>query len=50
MKKDPRKATLIVLPVDLKVKLKTLAAKQQTTMSHIIERLVQGHLNKQRRG
>ncbi len=49
MKNDPRKPTLIVLPLKLKIRLKTLAAKQQTTMSEIVEGLINDYLNKQRR-
>ena len=49
MKNDLRKPTLIVLPVKLKIRLKTLAAKQQTTMSEIVENLINDYLSKQRR-
>ncbi len=49
MKKDPRRQTLIVLPLKLKIQLKTLAAQQQTTMSHILEGLITEYLDKQRR-
>ncbi len=49
MKNNLRKPTLIVLPVKLKIRLKTLAAKQQMTMSEIIESLINQYLDKQRR-
>ena len=49
MKNDLRKPTLIVLPVKLKIRLKTLAAKQETTMSEIVEGLINDYLAKQRR-
>ncbi len=45
-KQSERVTTTIMLPNGLRVRLKVAAAKQGTSMSRIVERLVQAHLDK----
>ena len=44
--KHKRTPTLIVLSNGLKVRLKVAAAKEQTSMSHLIERVLSQHLDR----